>query len=678
MRHQIFFVALERCKKYSEHWQQQHIRHQIWKPLDASIAQDVQIGLLSFSWVNHAAVRHTRILQSCRSCELHSLTDKSYTIAAEVVNAVDHDDSASLSSSDEGAIANLINARQEQGGPSISASPGTAFSNMEAQEFDFDFDDYSSAPLQDAPQEELIGTYTFTCGGVPLVPAAWSQWRDYGWRLPHCLFYRTIQSLDATRDLDAALSFAAPNAQHSGSWPYPPSDGGHLQLSASQLLDEAGQHDGSMESRRVIVTGCERSGGKGAKRIILNLEKDQRKLDLLDVGVSVDIDSLIWVTSAINFRVQSLNIYLSPPLDTKAAFSVNNFVYVNVMEAPINEDQLQFPAGRSQKNLALSRIPHIPLGFCGHGERRINFYVFFPRMIHRRKGSSRYATFMPQVVKDLWYDKVIISACNDVFGVIPGYSEYLPSSLQHVRNLSDYKPKSFLVNSPEKVVTQIHALIQQDADLLACFGSFFIVADGRGMKIATKQCIPPDSQENQPPTFDLIKAQFPDLNWERMLDRTYGELFLDVGISYHAQSSVPLTGLWRLPHLKASFNHLGSKAPTVHHFGTLAHYGGLKSEMKASCKIETHVVSRLSYCLAFETVRAPGTDEYLCSDKDIIERSARFKSACSKWMNLFASAESRPYGVRDEIRGLGTAILRFLPKAVDKVIFSSSTYHSRT
>jgi len=344
----------------------------------------------------------------------------------------------------------------------------------------------------------------------------------------------------------------------------------------------------------------------------------------------------------------------------------------------MNEDQLHFPPHRSQKNLSLSRIPHIPLGFCGHGERRINFYVFFPRMIHRRKGSSRYATFIPQVVKDLWYDKVIISACNSVFGAIPGYSEYLPASLQHIRHLSDYKAKSFLVNSSAKVVTEMQALIQQDADLLACFGSFFIVADGRGMKIATKQCIPPDSRENQPPTFDLIKAQFPDLDWERMLDRTFGELFLDVGISYHAQSSVPLTGLWRLPHLKASFNHLGSKAPTVHHFGTLAHYGGLKSEMKASCKVETHVVSRLSYCLAFETVRAPGTDEYLCSDKEIIERSARFKSACSKWMNLFSSGESRPYGVRDEIRGLGPSILRFLPKAVEKVTLISSNFQPKT
>jgi hypothetical protein len=220
---------------------------------------------------------------------------------------------------------------------------------------------------------------------------------------------------------------------------------------------------------------------------------------------------------------------------------------------------------------------------------------------------------------------------------------------------------------------EVERRISEGGELLSCFGSLFVVADGRGMKVATKQCIPRGIAPNEAqPTFEQIKYSFPDLDWDRMLDRGCGELYLDIGISYHCNSQEPLTGLWRIPFLQKSFSKMGSQSPTIHPLGTLAFYGGLKAEMSTKSKRDSHIISRISYCLAFETIRSPGTMEYLCSDKDIVNRTPKFLSSVRNWSELFLSAQSRQYGVRDEIRGLASTIISFLPLSVEKVAFSFS------
>jgi hypothetical protein len=138
-------------------------------------------------------------------------------------------------------------------------------------------------------------------------------------------------------------------------------------------------------------------------------------------------------------------------------------------------------------------------------------------------------------------------------------------------------------------------------------------------------------------------------------------------MSYHPNSTGPLTGLWRIPCLQKSFEKMGSLSPTVHSLGTLAFYGGLKAEMSSRSKRVFHIISRLSYCLAFEAVRTPGKEEYLCSDKDIVGRTPKFLNSLQNWSELFQSAKSQSYGVRDEMRGLASTILGFLPSSIEKV-----------
>jgi hypothetical protein len=221
-------------------------------------------------------------------------------------------------------------------------------------------------------------------------------------------------------------------------------------------------------------------------------------------------------------------------------------------------------------------------------------------------------------------------------------------------------------------VKEVKKRVIEGGELLSGFGSFFVVMDGRGMKVATKQCIGQGlaADQDSGPTMETIKQSFQFLDWDRMLDRQYGELYLDIGMSYHPNSLEPLTGLWRLPSLKKSFEKMGSCLPTVYPLGTLAFYGGLKAEMTAKSKRNCHTISRLSYCLVFETVRNPGAEEYLCSDKDIIGRTPKFMKSVQNWSELFLSAKSQSYGVRDEIRGIASIILDFLPASIEKVVFS--------
>jgi hypothetical protein len=543
--------------------------------------------------------------------------------------------------------------------------PTTAF-------FDVTFDDYASSPLPLQDSRNTLGTHSFTVDGVPLVPNTWFQWRDRGLRLPSRTFFQTIETAEATQNLNSSLIFQEilPRKMQ----PLGLSNSDSYNFSAIQLLDEAGNKPGSRQSKHVLITG--RNQQEDGQYLVLNLEKDAVNVPVQDIKISVDLDSLIWVTTLSGFQASSINLHLSPSSSLRTAIQNNNFIYVTLLDAPQDEDELRNPHIRTRRNFSLSRIPHIEFGFCGAGERRINFLVFFPRMVHKLQNTQRYATLLPPSVQDLWFDKVIIPSCTAVLKDYPGLSEYLPPSLYDMRKQLDHRVKSIFIAKPHKIMDEIQRRIRSGGELLSSFGSLFLVADGRGMKFATKQCNAPHSEEDSVhPAFEQIKVTFPELDWVRMLDRRYGELYLDIGISYHTDYSEPLTGLWRIPSLKKSFKALGSRSPTIHPLGTLALYGGLKAEMKAKSKRENHVISRISYCLAFETIRAPGTEEHLGSNKDIIERSPKFLASVRNWSALFLSAQSRSYGVRDEIRGLGSLILNFLPMSIEKVPTFSHNVH---
>lgn len=64
----------------------------------------------------------------------------------------------------------------------------------------------------------------------------------------------------------------------------------------------------------------------------------------------------------------------------------------------------------------------------------------------------------------------------------------------------------------------------------------------------------------------------------------------------------PLVGMWDLETLHDSYQYICTKKGDVHHFSTFADYGGKKAAMKKERQQAVHLVSKISYNLAFELV----------------------------------------------------------------------------
>lgn len=124
---------------------------------------------MKLAWVAQEAIRQTRLLQSCRSCAIHSLESSQNT----KVDLGECEEEESEDGSAKGELQDFMhNCSHHPGSPAESVcskneldshQPTTAF-------FDVTFDDYESSPLslQDS-WNTLLGTHSFIVCGVPLV-----------------------------------------------------------------------------------------------------------------------------------------------------------------------------------------------------------------------------------------------------------------------------------------------------------------------------------------------------------------------------------------------------------------------------------------------------------------------------------------------------------------------------
>ena len=74
--------------------------------------------------------------------------------------------------------------------------------------------------------------------------------------------------------------------------------------------------------------------------------------------------------------------------------------------------------------------------------------------------------------------------------------------------------------------------------------------------------------KTQPPP-PCERNEFTALDWDYMTDLAYGELVMDLGITFHPEWTEPLVGLWRLEQLEASFGASGFTHGNIHHTCTL-------------------------------------------------------------------------------------------------------------
>jgi hypothetical protein len=207
------------------------------------------------------------------------------------------------------------------------------------------------------------------------------------------------------------------------------------------------------------------------------------------------------------------------------------------------------------------------------------------------------------------------------------------------------------------------------------FGSHFYILEIKGCKAFTKEAVNSETQEltdTMEKVLDNLHEEFSGLDWEYMSNRQLGELFCDIGITYHPNDlgGQRLVGLWRLDSLEASFGAGGYLRGNIHNLNTLSLYGGLQAEMARSRCNRTHIVFRSSYNLAYEATRQTNNSRDLFKEKEVYKIDDNFVSDSQGVLAIYKdTAPRKSYGVRDEFR-VGYAALQKIADGVDELVRS--------
>ena len=92
------------------------------------------------------------------------------------------------------------------------------------------------------------------------------------------------------------------------------------------MLNEAGDIPKMKESYNVFVRGLSRAN----EFIAFDFEKDHIPLTREQVSVSINIDSIIWVTQRVSCK-GAINLHLTPCMLDHPPFSSNPAVYINIL-----------------------------------------------------------------------------------------------------------------------------------------------------------------------------------------------------------------------------------------------------------------------------------------------------------------------------------------------------------
>jgi hypothetical protein len=549
--------------------------------------------------------------------------------------------------------------------------------------FDCRFDEYEDAPALETQFD--FPEYTNLDAPPPVNWSPWTVWRDRGYRLPsffaqNCFLDEPIKLKEHMFCVGLPANFdysMRSNAAVTGAYTVSRGLGPKRNvlvndasiLGISEILQEAGPRSGADSSINVMYRGRTSSGNL----ICLDLERDSVSVDPSEISISVDIDSLAYITF---FLVMSHNImiHMKPYARSKPPLHKTNHLHVCLYGPPSQEDK-DSQGGRrdwGEQRLPLSAIPHTHFGQMGDAGAYFEVLIFFPRMVHRHEYTCRWATLVPYVVQRILWSEVIHPAYVKVMPqTFAPYINFLPDELLFKTRTAKHRrgnPGAFkLAPIPPNLLptfqSEMRQIIASDPERLGLFGSFFFLVQGRGLKLITKK----DAREAKS-VLETAKAEFHYLDWDHIFDRSHGELFLDIGISFYPpKCNEPLTALWRLAAVEASYKASGFTKGKVHLANTLARYGGQQAAMGASRMLQTHIIHRITYNQSYEVIRNTSNAPILCADSDLYHYNADFNLECEELVRQFTgSALERSFGARDEWRLSGDAIEEFLDNLFER------------
>ncbi|KAG2094432.1 uncharacterized protein F5147DRAFT_585052 [Suillus discolor] len=571
-----------------------------------------------------------------------------------------------------------------------------AYSGRRWLQDDTTFDEYEGGPTIEMLKtpRDIIPTMTFQAGGIQL-STAWVNWVDHGYRITPSsfhIFYQcdpiaimdhimpigTTNSYDASNQIpDRVTGAYSLNRQGSAQ------EGQHTHitdveiLSSSELINSA-QYDPPLHEEcrfghNAFVRGHTSHRYGDGPPLYVDLEQDAVKFSEDEIEISVDIDSIIWATRV--FRCKgSVGIYITPPFQTKPGIFKHNHTYVDII-IPQSEEDARTPGERTEwlsKRFPMSAIPHACIGRISSASSTLNLYIAFPRMIHQHPLNGRRITLIPKEVLDIFWDRVLLPSIGRSTDV--SWAPYLKHTLDEARYKSrgtDGRkggwgpPKTIPLSDDDfrDVQQFMETYIAYGGGELSMYGSFFFILEGKGIKLLTK-----DGQRGRySGPEEALCRNLSDLDWPYMMNRTHGELLVDVGISFTPRSpDVPVVGIWRLDALEASFGAGGYKRGEIHHHNTLSRYGALQAEMQQERSQQAHIAFRSTYNLYYESIRTNNNQANFASDSDAYRLSPSYMAECSDIMKVVEGCKEKTYGVRDEYRVSGHAARIMLDNIEDK------------
>ena len=490
-------------------------------------------------------------------------------------------------------------------------------------------------------------------------PGAWDRCRDNGWRLKESFHAPPQPPHEVGRTMrDAFLALpATPTPPRSvdglcmvdekGNVIARHSAGDLAVLDAGELADAA-EEDPSPLQATVL-------GKLGSKLVVLDPSRAV-ELPQDDIVVTSDVDGLIWVTQ--RPRVKDL-VKVRTNYHPYDAVPVSKDLHVEVEVLPPLTDAQKLARSRSWKAVpfGLHKIPNVPFAEVGD----IGYIaVFFPRMIRRVR--RRHMTAVPFAVQDAWFRLVVIPSVAEVATV--GQHEYYgySAAAMDVRSgpkkgvmRRDDRKLSLSNDQLERLVDRMRFRVRRsEEDDLSMFGSFFFVLNMPGTKHVTMHV------EGSPGSaWENATSRLGYLDWEAMLDRSRGTLYLDLGVAWHQREGfdvVPHIAFHDLHYLRQSYREGGMRKPTEHPACTVERQGGAQATAKTRTRREAEVQFRSSYSLGFEALRRPGEGVYFCKDSDAYHATLAFDRCIDGQVAVFGECEAKAFGARDEMRALGGAV----------------------
>ncbi|KAG2354007.1 hypothetical protein BDR07DRAFT_1382600 [Suillus spraguei] len=303
---------------------------------------------------------------------------------------------------------------------------------------------------------------------------------------------------------------------------------------------------------------------------------------------------MFWLGPPMNALDYMMSIGVSDAYDPswqQAPIQKHNHIYVDVLIPQSAEDQGPDGTQRQEwwtKSIPLSSIPHVP-------------FVVLPSISQESSNSS--LPYVDTTVHEI------------------RYKSRKGGSGQPGSQRSKATPVSR--TAFERIQNSMKTRVRDQA-MLAPYGSFFFVLEGKGIKLWTKDG--QDGRYNSP--YEALKTNFANLDWDYIMDRKHGELYLDLGISFN---------------------------PT-------GRYGGIQAEMMLANARSSQICFRSAYHLSYEAIRPNNNQPKFISDRDAYHFTEAYLKEC-RWMHEIYSGgpSQRAYECRDEYRMSGQAALEVLP-----------------